>query len=66
MLLAVNAKSPFTELCNGWTKCVCIFSTDKSRVALAMFKSTEVLLLSLVDLTRFQNHVFSTLEGLYE
>ena len=25
MLLAVNANSPFTEPCNGWTKCVRVF-----------------------------------------
>ena len=33
MLLAVNANSPFTEPCNGWTKCVCVFGTGKPRVA---------------------------------
>ena len=27
MLLAVNANSPFKELCNGWTKCVLVFGT---------------------------------------
>uniref|UniRef100_A0A671WIA1 B-cell receptor CD22 n=1 Tax=Sparus aurata TaxID=8175 RepID=A0A671WIA1_SPAAU len=30
---SVNAKSPFTKLCNGWTKCVRVFGTGKSRVA---------------------------------
>ena len=36
MLLAVNANSPFKELCKGWTKNVRVFSTSKSRVGWAI------------------------------